>query len=127
AIGITLIWRPSTDSGTVDMHGDPAALDPGTMPAPAQTKAMRAVEATGHRFRVPSVGLDVPLGALTMVDKTITPPGITSAYRVRNLGVPLRKAARGTVFVAMHSLHDGVGPGNYLIDEKAGTARVKPG
>ncbi|MFT4231126.1 MAG: class F sortase, partial [Microbacterium sp.] len=85
-------------------------------------------EDTGERFRVPSVGLDVPLDSMNAVDSVITPPGFTAAYRVRNLGVSLDHASEGTVYVAMHSLRDGaVGPGNYLIDVEAGTASVAVG
>lgn len=115
-------------SGPVDLKGDVVHLDPGDTPSPQILQRMHAVTNTGSRFVVPSVGLDVPLGSLDVVDDEITPPGFTSAYRVDNLGVPLSRAAQGTVFVVMHSLRGGgVGPGNYLIDVDAGTSRVHPG
>ncbi len=112
--------------GPVDMRGHLVALDPSVTPIPASES--RAV-ATGHgRLEVPSVDLDVPLGALDAVDGVITPPGFTSAYVVRNLGVPLSGNARGTTFVVMHSLRGGgVAPGNALVDVAGGTARVHAG
>ncbi len=88
---------------------------------------MNVVEDDGERFTVPSVGLDVPLGGLDMVDGEITPPGFTSAYTVRNLGTPEDPSA-GTTYVVMHSIPDpGVAPGNYLIDVADGRAAVVAG
>ncbi|WP_245988684.1 class F sortase [Flexivirga caeni] len=126
--GVTLVARAKQSTAPFDLHGRRVALDPGTTPDASARTRMHATEDTGRRFRVPSVHLDVPLGALTMADRAITPPGFTSAYLVRNLGASPETPARGTVFVVMHSLRDGaVGPGNYLIDVDAGTARVAKG
>lgn len=124
---LTLVLGQSVDTGR-DMRGNSVALD-SDEPLPAATATnMKAIPDMGVRFVVPSVGLNVPLGALTMVDGTITPPGFTSAYLVRNLGVVLSDAAEGTVFVAMHSMRGGaVGPGNYLIDVDAQKAWVRVG
>ncbi|WIA99582.1 class F sortase [Curtobacterium sp. MCBA15_012] len=107
----------------VDLAGDPVRLD-GPPPEPAASATP-----SGHgRFTVPSVGLDVPLGALDVADGVVEPPGSTTAYWVRNLGVEPAAAAHGTVFVAMHSLRGGgVGPGNALIDVAHGRARVAVG
>jgi len=127
AVGIWRVLAPEPDSGTLDMAGNPVALEPGTGPTEDQLKQMDVVEDAGERFRVPSVDLDVPLGALDVVDNTINPPGFTSAYQVRNLGVPFEDAATGTVYVVMHSLRAGVGPGNHLIDVKEQASRVEPG
>lgn len=127
ALGIAESMRSGdAPGGPVDMRGEPVELDPSVTPIPAS--ASRAV-ATGHgRLEVPSVDLDVPLGALDAVDGVITPPGFTSAYVVRNLGVPLSRSSRGTTFVVMHSLRGGgVAPGNALVDAASGSARVRAG
>ncbi|MCJ1714909.1 class F sortase [Curtobacterium sp. VKM Ac-2922] len=110
-------------SGGVDLAGNTVQLD-GPPPAPAASAAP-----SGHgRFAAPSVGLDVPLGALDVVDGVIEPPGFTSAYWVRNLGVDPTAPASGTVFVAMHSLRaGGLGPGNALIDVAHARARIAVG
>lgn len=127
ALGL-VVSRSHAVSGPTDLRGAPVAVEAGTEPAPATVARMDAVTDSGTRFQVPSVGLDVALGELSMADGTITPPGFTSAYRVRNLGVSLGRAASGTVFVAMHSLRGGgVGPGNYLIDVKDARARLASG
>ncbi|MCU1527948.1 MAG: hypothetical protein JWP75_1711 [Frondihabitans sp.] len=108
----------------LDMRGQSVALDPGVTPVPAAS----AQADIGTRLQVPSVELDVPLGALTAVDGQITPPGFTSAYWIRNMGVPVADSSRGTVFVVMHSLRNGgIGPGNYLTDVATQTARVRDG
>lgn len=127
-VGTVLVTRPKPEHGPTDMAGNRVALDPGTVPGASARQAMDPESDTGHRFRVAAVGLDVPLGAVSMVDRSITPPGFASAYLVRNMGVTPQKATTGTVFVAMHSLRDGaVGPGNYLVDVRAARARVKAG
>lgn len=117
-VGSIGLWQSLSvrdTASTVDMRGQAVALDPGEAPISAQSS--RAVDDTGSRLLVPSVDLDVPLGALDAVDGQITPPGFTSAYRVRNMGVDPAQSDSGTVFVVMHSLRGGaVGPGNYLID-----------
>ncbi|MDP9904712.1 class F sortase [Arthrobacter bambusae] len=82
----------------------------------------------GDRFAIPSVGLDVPLGAMDGAGGVITPPGLTSAYWIRNVGATLDAPGRGTVFVAMHAvMGGGVGPGNYVIDEGRAASRVPEG
>jgi hypothetical protein len=101
-------------SGTA-LNGKHVTLDLGES-ADAARKS-NAVAATGDRLRVPSAGLDVPLGALDAVDGQITPPGFQEAYVVRNMGTTLADRKNGTVFLVMHSLRGGaIGPGNYLID-----------
>ncbi len=65
---------------------------------------------------------------MNVVDGVLQPPGFTSAYWVRNLGVSPDRADAGTVFVVMHSLRGGgVGPGNALIDVDAARARIAVG
>ena len=109
-------------SGPVDMDGNRVQTDDGVPPVAASS----AVPAIGDdRFVVSSVGLDVPLGALTSVDGAIEPPGFTSAYWVRDEGVAPAANSDGTVFVVMHSLRNGaIGPGNYLIDVDRSTSKV---
>lgn len=109
-------------SSPVDLRGNRVTYDDAAPPA-AQSSAVPQIGT--DRFEVPSVGLDVPLGALTSVDNVIEPPGFTSAYRVRDHGVTPKNASEGTVFVVMHSLRNGaIGPGNYLIDINRHTAKV---
>lgn len=110
-----------------DLAGAPARAD---VPAPAAGAdgAGTAVDSGLGRFRAPSVGLDVPLGAVDVVGGVVDPPGFSSAYRVRDLGVAPEDAARGTVFVVMHSVRGGgTGPGDLLIDDAAGSASIAPG
>lgn len=131
AIALSVLPFPTQGEGAVakDMNGNLVAPLPGSTPDVAKVSSMRVVEQQDNdRFIVPSVGLDVPLGALDDVDGVITPPGFTSAYRVRNKGVSLSQARAGTVFVVMHSLMGGgMGPGNYLIDAERGSSRVSNG
>ncbi|MEX8034076.1 class F sortase [Microbacterium sp. 20-116] len=106
-----------------DLAGNPVQLD-GPDPVPSASATPEGV----GRFTAPSVGLDVPLGAMNVVDGVLQPPGFTSAYWVRNLGVSPDRADAGTVFVVMHSLRGGgVGPGNALIDVDAARARIAVG
>ncbi|MGN6721895.1 MAG: class F sortase, partial [Marmoricola sp.] len=85
---------------------------------PERAAKQHAVPAVaGLRLTVPSVGVDVPLGAISVADGQLTPPGIFSAYWVRNLGVPPAQARQGAVYVVIHSVHgDPSAPGNGLID-----------
>lgn len=109
-----------------DMAGNPVIVEQLAPPDQERVDAVPAV--AGMTLRVPSTGLNVPLGELNEVDGVINPPGFASAYLVRNYGASLANAAKGTVFVAMHSCRGGaICPGNYLIDVKAGAASVKPG
>jgi hypothetical protein len=105
-------------TGPVDMHGDHVQADDAVPPSSKSS----AVPALGDdRFVVQSVGLDVPLGALNVIE----PPGFTSAYWVRNEGVQPADGKEGTVFVVMHSLRNGAtGPGNFLIDVDRRTSKV---
>jgi len=129
AAGIALLaLRPAPGNvAGVDLQGNSVIADPDSQLTDAQKNAQR-VEATGGRFVVPSVGLDVPLLAMNAVDGIVAPAGYTDAYLVRNLGVAPADAATGTVYAAMHSLRNGgVGPGNYLIDVAKGQAKVADG
>lgn len=127
ALLVTAGGQPAVGAMTgKDMAGNTVTQDPGdTLPAAWKVDA---VEPAGESLDIPTVGLHVPLGIMSMVDGQITPPTFTAAYQVRNLGVPTTRADNGTVFVAMHALRGGGrGPGNYLQDEAAGKAAVKPG
>lgn len=109
-----------------DMRGNPVAVSPPSHEVAEQTDAVAAVGSM--RLRVPSTGLNVPLGELNEVDGVMDPPGFASAYLVRNYGANLAHATTGTVFVVMHSCRGGdICPGNYLINVAAGEASVHDG
>ncbi|GAA4168920.1 class F sortase [Gryllotalpicola koreensis] len=118
----------STAPGTTDMSGKQVALDPGTLPSAEVQKQMHAVADTGPRFRVPAVGLDVPVGQISVAGGQLTPPGFTSVYAVRNLGTTATTPGKGTVYVVTHSLRGGgKAPGNYLTDVARQKAAVTKG
>ena len=104
----------ASHSSVTDMDGNAVAMVRDSL-SPRDVDRM-AVASTSLRFRVPSVGLDVPLEELSEVDGSIVPPGFTSAYLVRNRGVGPSAASSGTVYVVMHSVRGGRAPGNYLIN-----------
>lgn len=120
----SILGYVATQSGPVDLKGNRVQAED----VPTAAVSASADPDTGGQFVVKSVGLDVPLGALNAVDGTVEPPGFTSAYWIRNEGVPTKDPKKGTVFVVMHSLRNGgVGPGNYLIDVKDQKAKVSLG
>jgi len=119
---------PHHSSGAHDLEGNSVALDPGTLPAPKVQQQMHAVADTGTRFKVPAVGLDVPVGQISVVGGQLTPPGFTSVYAVRNLGTTAADPGKGTVYVVTHSLRGGgKAPGNYLTDVARQKAAVSAG
>jgi hypothetical protein len=135
-VGVVAAVNVQRDSGPalvpagrlLDLHGRPVAPDETAAVSAEVVARMKAVPDAGGRFRIPSVGLDVPLGELSMAGGTITPPTYASAYVVRNLGAGPTRPRSGTVFVAMHSLRGGgTGPGNYLIDEGRDGTSLRPG
>jgi len=118
------LFATSSPAGPEDLAGNAVHLE-GREPDP---KLQSAESDIGVRFNVPAVGLNVPLGALNIVNDTITPPGFTSAYWVRNHGAAYDHPDAGTVFVVMHSLRNGgVGPGNFLIDVNSRASRLRAG
>lgn len=122
--GISSSPRPGGQASAVDMQGHPVQVDGGVSVVPTSG----ATPDGFGRLRVPSVGLDVPLGRLDAADGRITPPGFTSAYLVHNLGVAPADAAAGTVIVVMHSLRGGgVAPGNFLTDVVHARSKVHRG
>ncbi|MDP9904634.1 class F sortase [Arthrobacter bambusae] len=128
SLGAVFTAQHDSTPTAVDMQGNPVAPDEGTAPDPAHAKAMNAVDTGPDMFKVPSVGLEIPLGAMNAVGGVITPPGFRSAYWVRNMGVSPDQAGSGTVFVVMHSLRGGgMGPGNYLIDVQQARSTVAVG
>lgn len=111
----------------VDLEGNAVALGEGDVPDAGVIAEMDVVADSGLRFAVPALGMDVPMGELSVVRSALTPPGFVQAYRVRNLGVGLDQAPDGTVYVVMHSVNRGFAPGNYLFDVASATARVTAG
>jgi len=126
---VLLVRATAPAPGTlVDMGGHQVALDPGDLPGSGDAAQQDAADSGQGRFEIPSVGLNVPLGALNEVDGVITPPGFTSVYWVRDRGVAPDDAEHGTVFVVTHSLRDGGrAPGNYLIDVQHAKAAIPNG
>ncbi len=128
ACAAILIATSAPTSERLDLSGNRVELDPGTAPSSAVAARMKVTEDTGQRFAVPSVGLNVPLGSLNEVDNTITPPGFTSAYMVRNMGTGIDSPEKGTMYVVTHSLRGGGrAPGNYLADSRTQSSAVKSG
>jgi len=114
--------------GFTDLQGNHVVPDDASAVDPAFQQKADAKDDMGVRFKIPSVNLNVPLGEVNEVDGVINPPGFSSVYRLRNLGVPLDKAEQGTVYTATHSLRPpGVGPGNYVINVASGTVIVPVG
>jgi hypothetical protein len=110
-----------------DMASNPVQFEPGNSPAPSTIERMQVQDTDSGRLRVPSVGLDVPLGSMLAVDNVINPPSFTQAYWVRNVGVAPADASSGTVFVVSHSVSGGRAPGNYLLNVGKGTSTVNAG
>jgi hypothetical protein len=105
----------------------PPGAGPEPTSGPLETAPTTGPVDTAGRLVVPVVGLDVPLGAMLVEDGLIDPPGTSQAYLLANHGVGPQAAAVGTVFVALHALSDGTGPGNRLADPTARTATVGTG
>ncbi|MFT8988150.1 MAG: class F sortase [Bifidobacterium psychraerophilum] len=117
----------SEAGGAKDLAGNTVVLDDGQQPTKQQVAAMKPQQESGMRFTVPSVGLDVGMQSLSVVDGVIVPPGFRDAYLVRNLGVGLDQAKDGTVFVVMHSVQGGLAPGNYLTNVEQGSIKLAKG
>lgn len=104
-----------------------------------RTQAMNQVSNLGERFKIDSVGLDVPLGAITMVDDAVEPTNFTSVFQIRNLGVPYTNPAEGTTYLATHALDvepdgnmfnytpGGIAPGNFFFDSTTGESTLNEG
>jgi len=112
----------------LDLNGNKVLPDDTSVYDPAYVTAADAQPDVGERFKVPSVNLDVPLGSVNQVDNLINPPGYTSVYWVKNMGVSLANAENGTVYVVTHSVRaPGMAPGDFLIDQKTTTVVVPAG
>ncbi|MCL2489594.1 MAG: hypothetical protein FWF36_02540, partial [Propionibacteriaceae bacterium] len=112
----------------LDLNGNKVIPDDNSIFDPSYVQAADAQPDLGIRFKVPSVGLDVPLGSVNQVDNVINPPGYTSVYWVKNMGVSLANADQGTVYVVTHSVRaPGEAPGDYLIDQTTTTVTVQNG
>ncbi|MFD8769435.1 sigma-70 family RNA polymerase sigma factor [Microbacterium oxydans] len=117
---VVLSLRPAT------MDGAPAPSSTPTSVATAPSSG--AIDDIGERFRIPSIGLDVPVGAVSEVDGQITPPGFDSVYLVRNRGVALNEAETGTVYIVTHSRPGPeAAPGDALVDLDRGASTVDRG
>jgi hypothetical protein len=110
----------ASESTEYDLAGNPVRVE--TPPPTGTTVSI----IPGARFRVPAVGLDVPLDRIRSVDGDVVPPGFTDAYLIDGIGVDPDDAADGTVFVVMHSVRgEGVGPGDYLMDANGSSALAR--
>lgn len=91
---------------------------------------MKQVSNIGKRFKAPSVGLDVQLGAMNEVNGLVKPTNFTNAFTIRNRGIGenLKKAKNGTLYIAMHATDVGsIAPGNFLVDNNTRSNRLKEG
>lgn len=93
-------------------------------PDAQQVKAMDIKPLDGDLV-IESVGLSMSMEEMSVVDNVINPPGLESAYLVRDYGTP-DDTSEMTV-IALHSIKNGDVPGNKLIDVNKGEATVKNG
>jgi len=124
-----IYWYKQAHTVTfVDMNGKKVIPDDNSVFDPAYVQAADAQPDVGQRFKVPSVSLDVPLGSVNQVNGLINPPGFTSVYWVKNMGVSLANADKGTVYVVTHAVKaPGEAPGDYMIDQTTTTVKLKQG
>lgn len=82
----------------------------------------------GPRMRIPSVGLDVPLGTMNSYNGVIEPVGFSQAYIVGDFSPGFHDPAAGSLMLVAHAL-DGKGkaPGNYVWDSASGEPKVAVG
>ena len=131
--GISFIFQfRKVSSSPVDLNGDPVVFSKGDVPSKTEIEKMNVQDEikssrSPARLRVPSVGLDVPVGSIRAVDGVINPPKFDRAYVVDNIGSSLDKNSDGTVFLVTHSVRRGFAPGNALIDVSEKRARVNVG
>lgn len=121
---------PAPTGTTIPSPDNPdLAIRLDTTITPEQAAKQQAVPVyNGLRLVIAELSFDVPLGAISTADGQLTPPGIWSAYWVRNLGVSPQKAKDGTVFLVIHTVRgDVAAPGNLLIDGAAGHSTLTPG
>lgn len=94
------------------------------MPNVAQVNDMDIKPLDGDLV-IESVGLTMSMEEMSVVDNVINPPGLESAYLVRDYGTP-EDTSEMTV-IALHSIKNGNVPGNNLIDVDKGEPTVKNG
>ena len=113
---------PTDMENNIIVPEDPAIMDP---------EFQKAADAIGDVYQggfvIDSVGLNVPLGEVNSVEGVLNPPGFDRAYVVRNMGVLPPDATEGTVYVVLHTIVGGRGPGNYLIDPPKQTTTLREG
>lgn len=93
-------------------------------PDAQQVKAMDIKPLDGDLV-IESVGLSMKLKEMSVVDNVINPPGLESAYLVRDYGTPDDTSEMSVI--ALHSIKNGDVPGNKLINVDEGKATVKSG
>ncbi len=110
---VSLAWQDtSAGAALTDMDGRAVILDMTPDLAAADLRA------TGGRFQVPSLGLDVPLLEMTVADGVLNPPTLTDAFVIRDPDRTPGHASRPTI-VAMHAVRDGRAPGNAFFEPGA--------
>ena len=123
-IGVFVFLRPP--DGPRDMNGhvvvpdDPIATSSSFMEA-----SDMVIDDGGLGFQIPSVKLNVPLGSINDVGGVMSPSNFTSAFVVRNRGVGLDHATKGTVYIVTHSTQSGTAPGNFVQENQQ--VIVRPG
>jgi len=114
-VGVYTLWPKGGSSDLVDMEGNIVIPDDPNATSPAFLEAAdMVVDSGGEGFRIPSVGLDIPLGAINEVDGVMNPANFVSAFWIRNRGVSVENASQGTVYIVAHSTRFGKAPGNLI-------------
>ncbi|MDR1355539.1 MAG: hypothetical protein LBJ43_04715 [Propionibacteriaceae bacterium] len=116
-LGLMQLLRGDGYGDLVDMNGNQVVPDliPSNNEEWMQQSDLQ--EIAGARFIVDSVSLNVPYGEVNEVDGVLNPPNFRGVFRVRNRGVDLPNASKGTVYLVTHSLRmGGYSPGNYLMN-----------
>ena len=127
-VGAVTLWKSSHEVTFPDLNNRRVIPDDTSIADPGYIEQADAKDDMGLRFKIASVNLDVPLGEVNAVNNVINPPGFTSAYVVRNLGVSMDKASTGTLYVVTHSVRPpGMAPGNFVINIAAGSIIVANG
>lgn len=120
---MSLAWQGgSADAVLTDLDGRSVVLDQAPDLAGADARA------TGGRFQVPSLELDVALYEMSVSDAVLNPPTLTDAFVIRDPGHTPGGASR-PVIVAMHAVRDGRAPGNAFFESRASdpAVTVSPG
>lgn len=89
---------------------------PGPVVEAATAPGVASPGVAGSRLVIGAVGLDVPLQVMVTEGGVVDPPSSDAAFLLADHGVAPSRGGEGTVFVAMHALRLGGGPGNALVD-----------